>query len=60
MSRIIIAEINKAINNNQSYLIVSKTAKFKKEILSILHAQGFIQGLEFHGKYVIVHLKLQY
>lgn len=60
MSRIIILEINKAIANNQDYLIISNSAKFKKKILSTLHAQGFIQGLEFRGSYIIIYLKRHY
>lgn len=59
MSRLLISAINKAINNNHNYLIVSNIL-FKKEILVILYSYGFIQGLELRGKYTIIYLKQQY
>jgi hypothetical protein len=49
MSRFIISSINKAVNNNQNYIIIKNTKRINKEVLNTLINFGFIQGLELRG-----------
>lgn len=60
MSRFIISSINKAVNNNQNYIIIKNTKRINKEVLNTLINFGFIQGLELRGWYLLIHLKTQY
>ena len=56
MLKELIININKAIKNRQSYLVVFSTVT-NTEILRLLYNNGYIQSVEKRGHYTIIHLK---
>jgi hypothetical protein len=60
ISRHLLANISKAIKNNQKSVILNKNQIKNFQILNIICSQGFIQGYELRGSYIIVTLKQIY
>ena len=60
MTRLLIAQINKAVAGNLNCVLLPSSVKVNREVMRVLYSCGIIRGVEFRGRYAVVHLKQHY